>query len=298
VRLIIGFGVAGEVGLGATLIAETFRSSKRTYALMFFTMMGVLGVTVAGLSIELVSWRTSCFAGGIIGLLLLTLRSLLFESPLFMETARTNIPRGSLRELFGKMPNLKKYLLCVPLLGSNFFVTGILLTLSPEIAKATGTHEAIKANIALAIYFSAAVFGDWLGAWLSNTFKSRRLVAGIFILGNLCLAFLFLQKLSLDSFSFYVLCAAFGIFNLWAMSATIVVEQFPTELRATATTSNFNCSRAAVILMNIAFLMLKPIGVTNGLMFVGATVFALGLFCVWRLPETYGRSLADGRINW
>ena len=44
-RFITGFGVAGEVGLGATLIAETVGPSKRTFALMFFTIMGVLGVT-------------------------------------------------------------------------------------------------------------------------------------------------------------------------------------------------------------------------------------------------------------
>ncbi len=39
-RLITGFGVAGEVGLGATLVAETVRSSKRTYALMLFYRHG------------------------------------------------------------------------------------------------------------------------------------------------------------------------------------------------------------------------------------------------------------------
>ncbi|HEY9773147.1 MAG TPA: MFS transporter [Planktothrix sp.] len=294
VRFIIGFGVAGEVGLGATLIAETVHASKRTYALMFFTVMGVLGVTVAGASIEFASWRTSCFVGGVIGLLLLTLRGSLFESRLFIETAGQNIRRGSLRDLCGQSRNLKKYLLCVPLLGANFFITGILLTLSPEIAKATGTPEAIKANIALAVYFLAAVAGDWLGAWLSNAFKSRRLVTALFIAGNLCLAYLFLQKLSLDAFRFYALCAAFGVFNLWAITGTIVVEQFPTELRATATTSNFNCSRATVILMNMSLLALKPtIGITNGLLIVGCAVFATAFYCVWRLPETYGCSLTD-----
>lgn len=291
VRFIIGFGVAGEVGLGATLIAETVQASKRTYALMFFTVMGVLGVTVACASIELVSWRLTCFAGGLVGLLLLTLRSLLFESRLFLETARTNIRRGSLIDLFGNSRNLKRYFLCVPILGSNFFVTGILLTLAPEIARATGTHEAIKANIALAVYFFVAVLGDWLGARLTDAFKSRRLVAGIFIVGNMCVAFLFLQKLNLDALGFYALCAVFGIFNLWAITGTIVVEQFSTEMRATATTSNFNCSRATVILMNSAFLLLKPVGVATGLMIIGAFMFALGLFCVWRLPETYACSL-------
>lgn len=293
-RFVVGFGIAGEVGLGATLIAETVHSSKRTYALMFFTVMGLLGVIVAALSIEFVSWRTSCVVGGIVGLLLLTLRSLLCESQLFLETAGTNERRGSLIELLGKRENLKKYLLCVPLLSCNFFVIGLLLTLSPEIARATGTHEVVKANIALGIYFVAAIIGDFLGAWFSDTLKSRKIVVLMFIVGNMCLAFLFLQRLSLDVSNFYALCAMLGMCNLWAITGTILVEQFPTELRATATTSNINVSRASVIVMNLVFLFLKPTtGVTNGLLIVGSVVFALGIFCVLRLPETYGRSLAD-----
>lgn len=184
-------------------------------------------------------------------------------------------------------------MLCFPLLGTNFFITGVLLTLSPEIAKATGVHEIVKANIALAIYFCAAVIGDWLGAYLSDKFKSRKLVVILFMLGNMSLAFLFLQKFHLDTNTFYILCAAFGVFNLWAITGTIVIEQFPTELRATAATSNFNCSRASVILMNMAFLLLKPIGVTNGLLIIGTAIFILGFFCIWQLPETYGRSLVN-----
>jgi len=293
VRFLIGFGVAGEVGLGATLVAETVRSSKRTYALMFFTVMGVLGVVVAGTSLEFLPWRASCIIGGVIGLLLLTLRSVLFESRMFIDTARKNAQRGSLRQLLGTFPNLRRYVLCVPLLGCNFFVTGVLLTLAPEIAIATGVQGLIKANVALAIYFSAAAFGDWLGAWLSDLLKSRKIVVAIFILGNMLLALLFLQKLSVDASAFYFLCAAFGLFNLWALAGTILVEQFPTELRATASTSNINCSRATVILMNLALLAFKPFGITTALLIIGASVFALALFCIWQLPESYGRSLDE-----
>jgi MFS family permease len=220
-RFIIGFGVAGEIGLGATLIAESVPTSKRTYSLMLFTVLGVLGVTAAGLSIEFTSWRISCLVGGIVGLLLLTLRSFLFEPKLFIESRKSsnlNKKHGSLKELLSKYNNLKKYLLCFPLLGTNFFITGVLLTLSPEIAKATGVHEIVKANIALAIYFCAAVIGDWLGAYLSDKFKSRKLVVILFMLGNMSLAFLFLQKFHLDTNTFYILCAAFGVFNLWAIT--------------------------------------------------------------------------------
>jgi MFS family permease len=273
-RFITGFGVAGEVGLGATLIAETVCSANRTYALMFFTVMGVLGVTAAGASIEFVSWRTSCFAGGVIGLMLLTARSMLLESRLFTEITRKNVSRGSLRALLGRAQNLKKYLICVPILGTNFFVTGLLLTLGPEIAKAAGIHEPVKANIALGIYFFAAVAGDCLGAWLSNRLKSRKLVVWLFIVANACLAALFLQRLGLTAYEFYALCAVFGFCNLWAITGTVLVELFPTEMRATATTSNINCSRASVILMNGLFLFLKPnMGISSGLLIVATVVF-------------------------
>jgi len=294
IRFIIGFGLAGEIGLGATLVAETIKSSKRTYALAFFTMMGVLGVVVAGMSIEFVNWRTCCIIGGVIGLLLLTLRSILFESPVFIESMRSKVKRGSLKDLLGNIQNLKKYALCVPLLGCNFFVTGILLTLSPEIGKAFGIEGALKANIALPIYFSMAVIGDLLGAWLSETFKSRKIVIASFILGNLLIAALFLQGWKMPNTFYYFLCGAFGLFNLWAITGTIVVEQFPTELRATAVTSNFNCSRSMVVLMNLALLAFKPlVGLINAACIIGAVIFTLAFFCIWRLPESYGHSLTE-----
>ncbi len=294
VRFITGFGVAGEVGLGATLVAETIAAARRTYALTFFTVLGLLGIVAAGMSLEFVSWRMSCFIGGGIGLLLLTLRGLLFESGLFVETAQAGARRGSLHDLIGNSGNFRKYLLCIPLLGSNFFVTGILITLSPEIGKSCGVTGAIKANVALAVYFSAAVVGDFLAAWLSGVFKSRRLVAGLFIAGTCLIAMVFVQKLNLSAIQFYALCMTLGLFNLWAISATILVEQFPTQLRATASTSNLNFSRAMVVLMNLALLSLKPVlGLTNGLMTIGGVIFVLALFCVWRLPESYNRSLGS-----
>jgi MFS transporter, putative metabolite:H+ symporter len=293
IRFIIGFGLAGEIGLGATLVAETIKSSKRTYALALFTAMGVLGVLLAGTSIEFVSWRISCIFGGVLGLLLLTLRSILFESPAFIQSMNSKVKHGSLKDLLGNIHNLKKFAACVPILGCNFFITGILLTLSPEIAKALGIVGVVKANIALPIYFSMAAVGDLMGAWLSETFKSRKIVTASFILGNLLVAILLLQGWKMPNTFYYFMCGTFGLFNLWAMAATVVVEQYPTELRATAVTSNFNCSRATIILMNLAVLAFKPLGIIKETYIIGAVVFALAFFCIWRLPESYGRSLTE-----
>ncbi len=293
VRIIIGFGVAGELGLGATLVAETVQSSKRTFALTFFTAMGVLGVGAAAANLEFMTWRTSCMAGGIMGMLLLLLRSVLFESHLFTEAAQTKIRRGSLRDLFGSFRGIQKYICSILVLFPNYIVTGVLLTLSPEVTKITGVQGVIKANIALALYFGMSAIGDLFGAWLSELFKSRRIVAALFIIANALLAFIYLQKLNLDALQFYVLCATFGLFNLWAISSTIIVEQFPTAFRATASTTGLNFSRGAVIVANLIILALRPLGLVNVLLGVGAGVFTIGLLAVWRLPETYGKPLVD-----
>lgn len=293
VRFVTGFGVAGELGLGATLVAETIQPSKRTLALAFFTVMGALGVSVAAISIEFMDWRTSCVAGGVLGLLLLLLRSVLFESQLYSKAAQSKVRRGSLRDLFGNFNNLKKYICCFLVLAPNYFVTGMLITLAPELGRATGTQGLIKGNIALAIYFAVAACGDLMGAWLSERFKSRRIVAAIYVLGNMLLAFVIVQKWQLDTYAFYGLCGAFGIFNLWAISGTIVVEQFPTSLRATASTASLNFSRGTIVIANLLYLYFKPFGFINVLLTIGMGFFVLGLIAVWRLPETFGQSLAD-----
>lgn len=293
VRFIIGFGVAGEVGLGATLVAETIESSKRTYALMIFTILGVLGVAAAGISIELVSWRTCCFIGGGAGILLLGLRSALFESQIFISSTLSNIRRGSLKDLFGQIQMLKKYILLIPILGSNFFVTGIILTLSPEIAKSTGVTGTVKANLALALYFTIAACGDYLSGWLSEKMRRRKPVVMLYLAANFLLTLWILNINSISSEIFYILCGAFGLFNLWAIVGTMLVELFPTSLRATASTSNINFSRATVIIMNFSFLALKPAGVTYSLLTIGSFVFLTAFACLLFLPESYGKSLEE-----
>ena len=199
-----------------------------------------------------------------------------------------------MRTLFGQARNGRLFLYCVFVLVPNYFITGLLLTLSPEIGKATGVQGAIKANIAIALYFGMSAVGDLMGAWLSERFKSRKLVAGLYVLGNAVLCFIYVQPHALSLNEFYTLCAIFGLFNLWAISGTIVVEQFPTNIRATASTASLNFSRACVILANLLFLALKPsLGLTQALLSIGIGIFALGLLAVIRLPESYGQSLRD-----
>lgn len=286
-RFLTGFGAAGEIGVGATLVAETVHVRHRTFSLAFFTLMGTLGVTGAALSLEFAHWRTCCMLGAVAGLCLLFFRVKLFESPVFLKASVDDARRGSLRELFLVARNARYLLWCTLILVPNFFVTGVLLTLSPEVSRALTIDTPVKANIALASYFTVSALGDLLGAFLSNLFASRRIVAGLFMTGNVIMALVILTSHQLPVTWFYCLCAGVGLCNLWAISGTITVEHFPTHLRSLASSVAYNLARGAVVAMNVALILLKPLGILQALGLIAIFVAAGGVLALVSIKETF-----------
>ncbi|MBE7178975.1 MAG: MFS transporter, partial [Mucilaginibacter polytrichastri] len=82
-RFIAGFGLAGELGAGVTLVAEIMPKEKRGYATTMIASVGISGAVVAFFVARLFEWRTSFFIGGALGLLLLFLRVSVSESGMF-----------------------------------------------------------------------------------------------------------------------------------------------------------------------------------------------------------------------
>ena len=82
-RFIAGFGLAGELGAGITLVAEILPKAIRGYGTTLVATMGVLGAILAYFITYLFDWRLSYFIGGGLGLLLLILRISVFESGMF-----------------------------------------------------------------------------------------------------------------------------------------------------------------------------------------------------------------------
>jgi MFS family permease len=290
-RFFIGFGFAGEVGLGATLVAEILPKAKRTYALATFTVFGLLGVATAAMSIEWMNWRMLTLTGGVAGLLLLGLRGWLLESSLFKKLPQVSSFLTPLKKIFSSRVLAGRYAACVLILAPNFFVTGFLLILSPELAKYLHLTGVIKPNIMMAIYFAVAVIGDFFGAFLTEKMKSRRKAVMLFLTGTLVVTFLYLYGPLTQALHLYMLAAFLGLFNLWALSSTVSVEQFPTELRATVSTSVVNFARCLQIPMNMAFLILKPYGFTLAAGIVGITFIALAIISAFMMRETYHADL-------
>src|SRR5215216_2401589 len=79
-RFIAGFGLAGELGAGITLVTEILRNKIRGYGTTLVATLGVVGALLAYVVSYVFNWRVSYFIGGGLGLLLMVLRIKVFES--------------------------------------------------------------------------------------------------------------------------------------------------------------------------------------------------------------------------
>ena len=125
-RFIAGFGLAGELGAGMTLVSEILPNRIRGYGATLVATMGVLGALLAYLVSYLFDWRASYFIGGGLGLLLMFMRIRVFESGIFTNLKQTNVKRGDVRMLFNNKKRLVKYITSIIIGMPIWFVVGIL----------------------------------------------------------------------------------------------------------------------------------------------------------------------------
>lgn len=108
-RFIAGFGLAGELGAGVTLVSETMEKDKRGLGTMVIVSFGVLGAVVAVLVHEALGWQNSFIVGGVLGLGLLLLRAGALESGMFESLKQQDtVNRGNFFELFSDDPLQRK----------------------------------------------------------------------------------------------------------------------------------------------------------------------------------------------
>ncbi|MFL5521962.1 MAG: MFS transporter, partial [Gemmatimonadales bacterium] len=109
-RFIAGFGLAGELGAGLTLVGEMVDRRERGTATTLVATFGTLGAVAAALVGEFVPWRQAYAIGGFLGLALLVLRVRLHDSPMFTRTRATSAHAGDIRRLLGTRERAARYL--------------------------------------------------------------------------------------------------------------------------------------------------------------------------------------------
>ena len=292
-RLVAGFGLAGELGAGITLVAEILPNKVRGYGTTLVGLMGLPGSIAAYFVVEIFDWRTSYIVGGVLGLLLLIMRVSVLESGMFSNVKNKNVRRGDLRLFFENGRRAVKYV-CSILIGFPiWFVVGILITFSPELARALDITEPVSAGKAAMLAFSGQVAGNLIAGALSQYMESRKKVVGLFILSSLALVFVYLLVPIGSADMFYVLCVLLGLCNgYWALFITVAAELFGTNLRATVATTVPNFVRGAVIPLTAIFrLLIGPMGTIYSALATGLLAFVVALVALRFLEETFSKDL-------
>ena len=138
-RLISGFGLAGELGGGVTLVCELMKPAKRGYGTLLIGAMGLYGIVLASFIAHHFYWRTAYIIGGSMGVILLILRVSVVESGLFEKSlANSNIQRGNFFRLITKRKLVFKYLKLILIGAPVTFIVGIMISAAPEFGKQFG----------------------------------------------------------------------------------------------------------------------------------------------------------------
>jgi MFS family permease len=310
VRVIAGIGLAGELGAGITLVAETMDKEKRGYGTMIIVTFGALGAVLAGVvgteghylaewlsrvtGIAFANWQVVYLIGGVLGLLLLALRVGAFESGMFKSMQNHTVRKGDFLSLFRNKETSYKYLNCILIGLPIWYVIGVLVALSQDVfAKELGIEGVINGKAVMYAYIGLSA-GDLVSGLLSQMLRSRRKVVFIYLYftGLLTLFVVFGAKgISLEGY--YLLCFLLGVASgYWAIFVTIASEQFGTNIRSTVTNTVPNFVRGAVLPITIGFTYLSTsIGNLYSALAIGLVCITLAWFATRNIKETFGKDL-------
>jgi MFS transporter, putative metabolite:H+ symporter len=293
VRFIAGFGLAGELGAGITLVSELMSRTNRGYGTAIVAAVGICGAVVGALVGDLVHWRTAYFIGGGLGLALLVLRLGVVESGMFRQARQTTTRRGSILALLWPLARLRRYLAVIAVGLPIWFVVGVLIGLAPELGKALGTTPAPAASRAVLFCYAGLAVGDLASGVASQLLRSRKKIVIAFIGLTAAMMAVYFLAGGRSLTAFYAICTGLGLATgYWAVFVTIASEQFGTNLRATATTTAPNFVRGAVVPITSGFLALKtPLGLLPAAAVVGAVTLVIAVVALVSLDETFGKDL-------
>ncbi len=292
-RFIAGLGLAGELGAGITLVSEQLPKEKRSLATGLIAGFGVLGAVVAYYMSEMFSWRNCYIIGGGLGLILLALRLKVSESELYKNLGQSNVSKGRFISFFTNKDLFTRYIKCVLIGLPVWLVIGILVTFSDKFGEEFGVKD-IKPGLAIMYLYLFVGLGDVVVGWLSERLRSRKKT--LFIFYGITIVFLILFFMQNNSsprlFYLIIMGLGFGIgFNV--IYLTLGVEQFGTNLRASAAVSIPNMVRGSLPLLIMVFQYFRVLfnSYTDGAIVTTILIFAISIIAALSIKESYGANL-------
>lgn len=291
-RVIAGFGLAGELGIGITLVSEVMPKETRGWGTSIVSGVGICGAALAFAFAEW-GWKQAYWAGGALGLVLLGFRVYVHESGMFEKIKNQVVRRGDFFCFFTNKERFLKYLYCILIGIPVWFIIGILITFSKEFAEYLGVTSPINVGKGVMLHYIGAACGSILTGWLSQVLHSRKKSLGIALITLPIVCIGYFSAFGVSATVFYLIVFLLGVSQgYWAVFITVSAEQFGTNIRSTATTTIPNFVRGSVVLMTFAWGEMTPsLGILKAAIIVGATVLILALFGLLKLEETYGKEL-------
>ena len=292
-RVIAGFGLAGELGAGVTIVMESLKKETRTIGATLVASFGLVGAIVSGYVGEHFDWRTAYIVGGVLGLFLLLLRVGVYESGMYKNIKDKNIEKGKFLKIFTSWDKFSRYSKTILVGLPSYFVLGLLLTIAPEFARELGISDKINTGHAMMYCFTGFSIADLLCGLLSQRLQSRKAIFYLFNLLTVIAIITFFFAPATTLFSFYIryTFVGFGI-GYWAMLVTNASEQFGTNYRATVTTTVPNFIRGALVPIAFAFESLKDsIGLIQSGIVIGLFTVIIALVATYFTKETFHKDL-------
>lgn len=295
-RFIAGFGLAGELGAGITLVSEIMTKENRGWGTTIVATVGVFGAVIAGLVFKISGgdWRLCYYIGGGLGFLLLFLRIGIFESGLFGKLKDTSVKKGHLSLIFSNPKSLSKYIKCIFMALPTWFTIGIIVSFSFEFAPLQGIVGVKDASEPIICCYIGITIGDFLSGLLSQLFKTRRKIMLLFLGFSFftILWFYFIQGYTPLMYNIYFIILGISV-GFWAIMVTIAAESFGTNIRATVTTTVPNFVRGSLVLITILYKGLQHYGIEKltSVLITGLLCVTVSLLMAWFSEETYGKDL-------
>ena len=297
IRFLAGLGLAGELGVGITLVSELIRKEKRGIATSMVAGIGLTGAVVAFIMKNNFDWRTCYYIGGGLGLLLLLLRVSVFESSMFKEVKKQKVKLGNFFMLFNKKERFKRYLTSILIGLPTWFVIGVLVAFSNDFGKAMGIQEKIDPGKAIMYAYVAISIGDILIGFISQWLKSRKKALFLYyFITTIFMVLFFTVQWNGSAAKMYWICAGMGFgTGFWAIFITMGAEQFGTNLRATAATTIPNMVRGMLAIFILPLFQwirgIEGVGYVNGGIYTGIIIMVITIVAAIMTKETFNKDL-------
>jgi MFS transporter, putative metabolite:H+ symporter len=294
-RFVAGLGLAGELGVGITLVAESMPKHIRGYGTTIVAVTGLAGAVAAGYIDRIFDWRTCYFIGGGLGLLLLALRIRVAESGMFDHAKESQAKRGDFLSIFKRKERFLRYARCLLIGTPTWFVVGVLVVLSPEFGMARGITD-IKPGTAIMVCYTGILLGDIVAGVLSQYLRSRVKVMWVFLICSLLSVIYYLYGDFNTAYGMYWAHFFLGLgAGFWVIFVTLGAEQFGTNLRATVATTVPNFARGMLIPISLSFQWLRAPeqygSVTAAAMILGVACTAIAMLGLIGMEETFDKDL-------